>query len=287
MKYCFCTLALGKKYAYLAKQMAGDLARFAPETKLVVLTDYPEVLESDTNIIPIAHKKRSVLGYNDKLCVVHKSLEIAESCILLDADMRILAPVHLDDSIFTPGIKAYRIRRWGYSDHQAHSGEADSWKKEDHRTMRLLGKEYNLQQADTEIPFIVEFLVAFTRSDKLQDFLRAWNDIAVFCEKNGVFIHEGFSIGLAAHLTGYPFCETHFQGFKFFEPWISYQELVDGRLTQEEYDAIYPSIHQYKYKEFQVSKFVSVINKVERRFNRYQRFLKVRMFGLDLLSNEH
>ncbi len=284
MKYCFCTLALGRKYAYLSKQLAGDLKRFNPEVKLVVLTDYPELLEGDKNIIAVAHKKRSVMGYNDKLCVVNTSLEIAETCILLDADMRILAPVHLDDSVFTPGIKAYRIRSWEYSILEANTGEAASWKKDNLRIMRLLRAKYHLQQADSDIPFIVEFLVAFTRHDKMAEFLRTWNEIAVFSEKNGMFIHEGFSIGLAALLTGYPYCEAHFKGFKFFEPYISYQELVDGLITQEEYDALYPSISQFKFKEYEVGGLTGVINKVKRRLNRYQRFLTVRLFGLDLLS---
>lgn len=40
--FCFCTLALGSKYHTLAKQLAGDLSKHSPGTKLVILTKKPE-----------------------------------------------------------------------------------------------------------------------------------------------------------------------------------------------------------------------------------------------------
>jgi hypothetical protein len=39
--FCFCTLALGKKYRLLAQQLAKDLEENSPGTSIVIYTDGP------------------------------------------------------------------------------------------------------------------------------------------------------------------------------------------------------------------------------------------------------
>ena len=102
---CFCSLALGRGYNYLAKQLASDLARFAPGTRFLVLTDHPAVFKSLDNVEAVHHRKRSVLGYNDKLCVIREALTRFSTVVFIDADTRILAPVTLRSEIFIPGLR--------------------------------------------------------------------------------------------------------------------------------------------------------------------------------------
>jgi hypothetical protein len=98
-------LALGRGYNYLAKQLASDLARFAPGTRFLVLTDHPAVFKSLDNVEAVHHRKRSVLGYNDKLCVIREALTRFSTVVFIDADTRILAPVTLRSEIFIPGLR--------------------------------------------------------------------------------------------------------------------------------------------------------------------------------------
>jgi len=37
--FCFCTLAISKKYRQYAKKLAKDIEKYSPGTKFVILTD--------------------------------------------------------------------------------------------------------------------------------------------------------------------------------------------------------------------------------------------------------
>ena len=49
--FCFCTLALRDKYRLLAQQLASDLEKYAPGTKLLVLTDETEMVEEALTVM--------------------------------------------------------------------------------------------------------------------------------------------------------------------------------------------------------------------------------------------
>jgi hypothetical protein len=278
-EYCICTLALGEKYCLLAKQLAQDLEQFSNHPFLV-LTDDPSHFYKLHNVITINHRKLSMLGYNDKLCVVQKALKVYDTCIFLDADVRILGPVFLDDELFKPGISAYRVRSWEYVVNEALSGKPAPWKSNNLRIMKQLRRTLNLHQNDSDIPYIVEFLFAVTRHKDIDSFFYQWNKVAEFCEKNKFFIHEGFSIGLAALLTGYPFSKNSFNGLRFFEPLISLQDHVPaGLIDKTEYDRLCTSIHFFKGSETNSQSGSKIIMKL----NMLLRYYKIRMFGLNLL----
>ncbi len=215
--FCFCTLALGQKYSELAKQLAGDLARFAPGAPFVIFSDCPSTFRDLSNVKVFSHKRRSVLGYNDKLCVISNALRLHRTCIFLDADGRIFDKVELEDEIFEPGLRAYKIRSWAYNRNEALNNIPHSWARGGLRMMRLFRQELALKESDDNIPFILEFLFSVTKSDKSDQFLQKWEDLAQFCESRYFFLHEGYSIGLAAVLTGFPLSQHDFGGLNFFE----------------------------------------------------------------------
>ena len=49
--YCFCALALSKRYIEMAIQVAGSIEEFLPGTKLVVLTDRPKQFAGVKNVM--------------------------------------------------------------------------------------------------------------------------------------------------------------------------------------------------------------------------------------------
>ena len=91
--FCFCTLALGKKYCDFAAILVKDLSKYASHVSLVILTDNPKLFEGNKNIISVYHAQKSVGTYHDKRYVIEKALELFDSCIFLDSDVRILEPV--------------------------------------------------------------------------------------------------------------------------------------------------------------------------------------------------
>ena len=284
--YCFCALALGEMYCELAIQLANDLAQHSPSTPFLVLTDLPEKFVGIENTIVVKHRKKSVEGYNDKLCVVNKALALFDTCILLDADMRILKAIILGKDVFEPGIKSYELKSWQAIVDGALSGGPARWKSKALRIMRILRKKLDLKQDAKDIPFVVEFLFAVTKFEKVDIFLNKWNELAELCETNRQFRHEGFSIGLAALLTESPISQNNFSGLKFFEPTISFQNHLHGdrSITKEVYDELASSIYSIRYQTPPPLFLDLMSGKVKRKTTKLYRYIKIKLFGLDLLA---
>ena len=104
--FCFCTLAIGERYRNLALLLAKDIEKYSPSRKLIILTDKPKHFQQQNNVLAYLHHPQSVKFYNDKRFVLQKSLELYDSCIFMDSDMRIVdfVPPQLN---FRPGIVAY------------------------------------------------------------------------------------------------------------------------------------------------------------------------------------
>ncbi len=273
----FCTLVLGQNYCELARQLAGDLACFAPGTHLLVLTDHPGLFRDVDNVEAVFHRRRSVAGFNDKLSVVKKALDRAETCLFMDADMRILDTLELDPLVFAPGIKSYHVFSWQYFQDRIKAGEQNWDRRLDQRIMAFQRANLRLETADADIPVVREFLFALTRCPQLEAFLQKWNEIAETSEKNGMFSHEGFTIGLAALLTGLPVAQHDFAGLHFFEPLISLDAVEAGRMTPAQYDTLEASINAIKHSAGRANPLAL------KRLAKALSFLRVKVFGLDLL----
>ncbi len=284
--YCFCTLAFGQRYSDLAKQLANDLARFAPGAPFIIFSDCPSTFRDLSNVTVFRHKRRSVIGFNDKLFVVSKALQMYRTCIFLDADGRIFGDVNLEDEVFEPGLRAYRIRSWAYNRKEAFDNIQNSWARGGLRIMELLRKELTLEQSDDELPFVVEFLFSITRNDKIDAFLQQWEKLVNFCESRRFFIHSGYSIALAAMMTGLPVTQHDFKGLNFFESLIPFNEqLALGRsLSEREYNNLRASIQQFK----TTTPPTDIVSRIRRRAKHELtlsvRYARVKTLGLNLLS---
>ena len=283
--YCYCTLALGQEYCYLAKQLASDLEQYAPGSTLFILTDHPKIFEGVANVKVIFHRKRSVVGYNDKLCVVKRALNSYNTCIFLDADIRILDPIQLDQTVFAPGLTAYRIYSWLYF--KIHESDWD--RRVNTIVMPYLRKQMNLSYDDGDIPVVSEHLFAVTRCPQMDAFLEKWNALAELCEKKGIVRFEGFSIGLAGLLIGFPICQNEFSGLHMFEPVIYSRGLVQkGLMSEGDYGALDASISRYKHPVSDYSSmsglWMTFQNRLRlNRFGKVYKFIKIQLLGLDLL----
>lgn len=282
-KWCFCTLALGESYRRLAEQLADDLAIHAPGISLVLLTDKVRDFDGVANVQAFRHRQRSVQGFNDKLCVMKRALDRFETAVFIDADARILAPVVPVPEMFRPGLKTWLIRKWGWMyENYDQSASGPPWQKEDLRILGLLSDKYGLKEGRNETPYVVEFLFSVTRDEvrRTERFLQKWNELAEFCERSRFFRHEGYALGLAAKLTGFPVEQFEFQGIKFFEPQLrKFIGKAAGAMTQEEYDALNATVARFKNSEQARRGWVP------REWQRKARYWRVKLFGLDLLAS--
>ena len=103
--YCFCTLALGRRYRLMARELAADLDKYAPGKSLVVFTDSPKDFSPHSNVEAFKHSQQSILRcVNDKRFLLLKALSMYRVAIHIDADTRILATV--PNQTWTSGITA-------------------------------------------------------------------------------------------------------------------------------------------------------------------------------------
>ncbi|MDF5720711.1 MAG: hypothetical protein PUP91_09540, partial [Rhizonema sp. PD37] len=104
--FCFCTLALGKKYRIFSQQLAEDLAERFPGVFLVIYTDEPKDFHNNSNVLAYKHNQQGVLFcYHDKRFPLAKALSKFRVAIFVDADMRIVNEIS-GEVYFPPGITA-------------------------------------------------------------------------------------------------------------------------------------------------------------------------------------
>lgn len=280
-QWCFCTLALGEPYRELTKQLANDLAQFAPGISFFVLTDNPRSFEETPNVVAVQHSKRSVLGYNDKLSVVGRALDQYRTAVFIDADVRVLGSVELHPEIFKPGLRAFLLRTWSY--YHDRTLQMLPWQREDLRIMALLRDGFIPDEDGRGTPIVVESLFAVTRNgaEGTETFLRKWNQLAEFCERRKFFVHEGFSVGLAARLTNFPIEQHDFNGLKFFEPRLSrVVHVPNGTMTEEEYRVLNATIDRYRPTQGKTLPVRAAVGALKV----WVRYLRIKLFGLNLID---
>jgi hypothetical protein len=199
----------------------------------------------------------------------------------VDADIRILSPIQFEQDVFEPGLRAFGVFSWQHMKDVRMAGEPAWWKSQNLRMMPILKKYLKLEQTDQDIYLMRESLFSVTRSENIYIFLQKWNDLAEFCEKNRFWVHLGVSMGLAALLTGYPLYHYEFPGLQFFEPSKSLEDVTSGMMTQAEYDSLNASIENLKSPAKKGSSILP--NLWRKRITKGVRYIRVKLFGLDLL----
>lgn len=236
-KFCFCTLALGTKYCGLALLLAKDIEKYSPHTSFVVLTDHPDDFSKQSNVLAFKHRQQAVKCYHDKRFVIEKSLSMFNSCIFIDADMRILAPVVPQEMkwLQLPGITARGCDSMPKKYATVLAGTANAKLGKEFQVTQKAAKKLNLQLESEEVKFVYEYLFAVTKhSGREIEFLRQWEKIAPYYEFNGVYDGEGNAIGLAAAKAGLPVRWSAMEGITFFKDRTELTKIQKGQSKMEE-----------------------------------------------------
>lgn len=194
--FCFCTLALGQRYRLMAQTLAEDLLKYAPQTHLIIYTDYPKEFSDNSNVVAFKHSQQSTLHcFNDKRFVLQKALSIYPAVIFVDADTTII------DSI-------PKQIQWGSGITACHKNLIKHLQKRSPKFIAPLKKtafklgidENKWEQAQ----WIGESIYVITR-DKGKEilFLKTWGKIANYLELNNLHIGDGNIMGIAAAKVGW------------------------------------------------------------------------------------
>jgi hypothetical protein len=196
-EFCFCTLAVGKRYREHTKMLAQDLQIHMPSTNLCVLTDQPEDFQKFSHVLAFKHHLQSVKGYHDKRFVLETSLSLFESCMFVDSDVRVLGPA-VEEMHWLPGLTA-----------RAGCGLIKHMEKniKDHREIELIKLAAEKLNIDLHlVQWLHEFMFVVRRQDGLENrFFEFWQTISYFFELQGMYHGEGYSMGLAAAKVGMTF----------------------------------------------------------------------------------
>lgn len=193
MDYCFCTIALRSPYRLLAKNLAEDLKKYAPNTNLLIFSDEPDDFKDYQNILAFKYYQKGIPHcWNDRRFVVEKALSMYRSAIHIDADTRIVG--NLPEQIkWLPGITAMtddllqHAHEWMYAP--------------DVNLMRNLGDKLKIPLEKAKL--IHESLYIITRDDGREvEFLKEWDIIARTLELKGYTSSDGYLMGMAAQKVG-------------------------------------------------------------------------------------
>ncbi|RMF26488.1 MAG: hypothetical protein D6756_03635, partial [Cyanobacteria bacterium J083] len=224
-KFCFCTLALGKRYRLLALQLAQDLEKHSPNTKLLVLTDSLKDFHTSKNIIAIKHQQKLWCD-NDKSYLIEKALSVFDYCICIDADMRILAPVS-SELEWLPGITA----RSCCNLLKHHSRK----RQKELKIIKKIANKLDININDEDLKWIHEFLfVVKPDSGKEIEFIQLFRKISCYLELNGIHIGAGTAMGLAAAKVGLPVRHDPVDRIIFFKDRIERQRIKNGQVDPQE-----------------------------------------------------
>ena len=226
-EFCFATLALGQAFVFHAQRLAQDVARFSPNTWLVILTDLPNAFQKFPHVVPVPHRQQGVFRcYHDKRFLVNEGLKLAKACIIIDANIRLLEPVapRLSEP-FGSGLSATRLytiaSKWESDQANAQYSDPRSIARQT-RERRIVS--HILDQLDLspdDVFFPQEFLYAVKvveGSEEAQKWLRGWNLLADYFDFHRLAWSEGFGIGIAAAATGFPLeCVRVLPDFHFYK----------------------------------------------------------------------
>ncbi|WP_174707970.1 hypothetical protein [Nostoc sp. TCL240-02] len=234
-QFCFCTLALGKVYRALAGLLAKDLELYSPNTAFIILTDCPQEFSKYPQVLAFQHQQQGVKCYHDKRFAIAKALSLFNSCIFIDSDMRILAPVSEEiEWLLEPGISARACMDMSKKFAKA-LGTTNKKFAREIEVIKEAAQFLNLDPEWENVTFVHEYLFSVTKSTgKEIEFLETWSILAKYFELNGVYEGEGNAIGLAAYKAGLPVRWSQMSGISFFNNKTELIKIQKGQSNMDE-----------------------------------------------------
>lgn len=193
--YCFCGLAIGRRYRDYAIDLAGDFSRFHPGTAYLLITDRPEDFKTLGNVIAVSHKRTGVMfPFHDRRFAIKEALKLYRTTIQIDTDIRLLKPLPL------PGnIRSHTGMTCRYENILTALGK---WMPNDIKYFRAIADKLNIFFKTSF--FVCELIFVISRDNGKEDkFIDYWAKIANYLEIHRVCRADGPTIGLSLSGAGY------------------------------------------------------------------------------------
>ncbi|MGH8001765.1 MAG: hypothetical protein ACREPR_20650 [Brasilonema sp.] len=231
--FCFCTFASGSTYRTLAKNLVSDIKQYSPQIPLIIFTDkFSEFInDSDGNLLIFEHKKQGVFAYHERRFAIAKSLSMFDSCMYLDADVRLCAPVPQNRQ-WIPGITARSCTNMTkhFQGRINKTNSSSVVAAREFEFFKQMACKLEVDIETEEITWVNEFLFVVTKdSGKELEFLNLWHKLALYAELNGHYKHPAYAIGLAAAKTGFPIRYDGMEGLDFFDDRIERIRISKGQ----------------------------------------------------------
>ncbi|EAZ92077.1 hypothetical protein [Crocosphaera chwakensis] len=273
-EYCFCTLAIGQSYRNCALLLARDLEFYAPKTELFILTDKPRYFQQKSNIKAFKYQPISCRIYNDKRIVISKALEFYQSCIFVDANIRIKEQI--PDSInFKPGIVAYscyNILKNFYKENKSNPYHKEYLQR--NKMFKFVQQVASYYQLNLEqVKFVFEGIFYIQKNEQYLQFIRYWELLADYYEYQGLYNQEGLVIGLAAAAAGFPINYDEQKTVAIFKDVLEKYKIKVGKATYEENKDYFETLKKIEYPS--VSFLHKVWNKISSKISFYYRVIKL------------
>ena len=263
--YCFCTLAIGHKYRQLASLLAEDIRKYAPNKKFFILTDKAEFFKNYDNVITQNYKPISVKFYNDKRLVIQYCLEQFESCVYLDANIRIVDKVP-DELNFCEGIVAYSCC----------SIVKHNTRKRINNQLEKIKKVCSALELDVDkVKFVHEHCFYVSKNERLDSFLKYWEKLANYFENYGFYAGEGNWIGIASAKADFPIYYDYDKKLTLFKDNI---QLVRKKKKQKTIDNLEYYLDIQRQIEYPKRSVIQkIINKLMQKYGVFYRLIKLKM----------
>ncbi|AFY58055.1 hypothetical protein Riv7116_5688 [Rivularia sp. PCC 7116] len=281
-EFCICTYVAGSIYRALAKNLVQDLAKYAPEIPFIIYTDKPQEFENYSNVLAFGHKRQGILHYHERRFAIQKALSMFKSCMYIDSDVRICAPI--PNREWLPGITARSctgmIKHFQERINKTDTPSVSALKK--FELFKKMANKLNIDIEKEDVTWINEFLFVVTRdSGKEEEFLQNWEKIAIYAEVNGLHKHPAYAMGLAATKANLRVRHDVMEGVDFFDDRIEKIRISKGQTSSKD-----------KLKYFETQKKIEnprnpIFKKIVKKVNKYVEYLYhfVRLRVTTILSN--
>lgn len=192
--FCFCGLALGKRYRNCAMDVGKDLQKYHPGVTYLILTDDPKDFRGLPNVLPIKHKQDSIMfPYHDRRFAFEQALLRFEVAIQIDTDIRILKPLTIPPDVIN--LKGLVGRTENLREH------INKYQKQNLPIYSKIAEKLDIPFS--EVLYVGEFIFAVAKNNgKEMDFIKHWGVIARYLELHRIHGADGPAIGLAAAKAG-------------------------------------------------------------------------------------
>ncbi|MBE9215452.1 hypothetical protein IQ247_22770 [Plectonema cf. radiosum LEGE 06105] len=266
--FCICTYVAGNTYRSLAKNLIGDLAKYAPEIPFMIYTDKPEEFQKYNNVLVFGHKRKGVLYYHERRFAIQKALSMFKSCMYIDSDVRICAPIPQRE--WLPGITARSctnmIKHFQERINKTNPPSVSAVKK--FEFFQKMAKKLDVDLETEKVTWINEFLFVVTRdSGKETEFLKNWEKIALYAEVNGLHKHPAYAMGLAATKANFEVRHDVMEGVDFFDDRVEKIRISKGQASSKDKLEYFAAQNKIE------NPHDSILKKIIKKANKYIEYL--------------